>query len=221
MGKSRPINRSPFRRKPWARTRRPASWHECLSTGASLALTPGYPWADLNPPTVSTSITAEHTFRELLGGQSDALYLDRETVRIDRIVGDIQFYTSRETGGTLSRPPVVRLGLILEADGDVSTAPDSANLWDSTSLGESKWQYLEELSPTPVVYTLESLRVAEYYWSTHLDVRTKRSLGKRDRLWLVMTYGNGMEGSSSPPTLGNEWNAPVRYSYLLRGVLVA
>lgn len=222
MANNRPINRRPWRRAPWRKSRRPASWHDGNTTG-TLSASPGDNWAQLNGP---AGAAASPTLRELFAGDTDALYLDREEVRLDRIVGDIQFWTASVTEPTLAFPPVVRFGLVVEEDpNDPAGGSTGAayNLFEAVALRDVEWMYLEEPSPSttsiPFVEGSEGITgvFRDFHWHSHLDIRVKRKLGKADRLWLVMMYANGNE--SVPGS--NNWGSPVFESHMLRGVLVA
>lgn len=222
MANQRPINRRPWRRAPWRKSRRPASWHDANSTGSLGGGVFGGAWATLEAPSVVPG-SAVSTLRELIVGDIDGLYLDREEVRIDRLVGDIEFYTSSSLDAApVALPPVVRFGLVVEEDprdSGTSYPVDAYNLWDPAVLKDAEFMYLEqpvrELSNPPLPG--DSVTYREFYWHSHLDVRVKRKLGKADRLWLVMSYANGLEGSSP----SNNWGSPVFESHMLRCVLVA
>lgn len=218
MANNRPINRRPWRRNPFRKkSLRPFSWHDGYTTGA-YAADAGKPWAALVQPIAGV---AQHTFREILGGSADLTSMDRDTVRVDRIVGDLQFWTAGASQ-SWNRPPVVRIGIVVEADGDSGTSsPDTVSLWGFNSLGQSKWQYLEELAPQHALTWNSASEANQYVWNyrTHLDTRVKRNLGKTDRLWLVMTYGNGLEAAAG--ATDNEWAGVVYYSMLLRAGVVA
>jgi len=178
----------------------------------------GLAWAGLNPPVANQ---AQHTFREILGGSVDTTNLDRETVRVERVVGDVNFFGAGSDGLTWVRPPVVRLGLVVESDGDTGPdSPASINLWSSQSLGDSKYMYLEELLPTTALAYNPSEEVLMHHWTyrTHIDCRIRRSFGKTDRLWLVMTFGNGLEAGGST---SNSFAGVIYYSQMLRVGLVA
>lgn len=224
MANQRPIRRGriPFRR----RARRPASWHDALST--STLGQPGKPWAPLN--NVAAGIPTL-TMRELLVGNVDAQYLDREEVRVDRIVGDLSFYAWRQysdhTAYVGDVPPVVRWGLVVEEDPKdedfATTTPTVGNsrysLWDAGDLAQTEWMYLSEphLQRDSAFWEgTDTNIVATWRSHEHVDIRVKRKLGKADRLWLVMTHANGVEGGAAA-----DWPQIVYESHMLRAVLVA
>lgn len=224
MANNRPINRRPWRRRPWRKTRRPASWHDAFSTGLAASGNPGFPWAQLTPPSAGQALS---TLREIMAGDVDAVYLDREEVRVDRIVGDITFWTASATDGVLAQPPVVRMGLIVEEDPAERTATidaDTYSLWSPTALGNLEWMYLEQpmwaasLGPRGAESDPQQ-GVREFYAHSHLDIRVKRKLGKADRLWLVMSYGNGFAADAG--VTSNNWLSEVYEAHMLRCVLVA
>lgn len=214
---NRPINRRPWRRPPWRKSRRPAVWRDGNSLG-TLDAFGGAAWGSLGPP---NAFSAVPTTREVLAGDVDALYLDKAEVRVDRIVGDIQFFTASSYDGALALPPVVRFAFIVEEDpANVSTllATATYNLWDADALRDAEWMYLEQPAPTVVGgQAADGTGYREVHWHSHIDLRVKRNLGKADRLFLVMTYGNGLEGGAASSNL---WATPVYYSYMLRSVLV-
>lgn len=220
-------NRRPIRapRQGWRRgRRRPTSWHDCFSVGSPfVGGFSGCPWEPLSTPGVLPG-PAVITTREIIAGDIDARYLDREEVRIDRIVGDIGFYTaSAVDAAPVALPPVVRWGLVLEEDPqDVSTTitTQGYDLWSSTPLGDLEWMHLSEpkICPNPVALPGDSVTLREFYWHDKVDVRVRRKLGKTDRVWLVMTYGNGTEAGG---TSTNNWGSPVYHRWMARTVLVA
>jgi len=208
--------------------RRPSSWHDCYSTGLSgiTALAYSNPWAKLEAPVGNA---AQITAREILAGSVDAQYLDKDEVRVDRIVGDIEFWTASEAAdGTVTRPPVVRFGFIVEEDSPESSATidlEGYNLFRTESLELFEWMYLEQPAVRPVhgpafsdgvAYDGHNIRA--FHWQSHLDIRVKRKLGKADRVWLVMSYANGDEDLAQT---SNDWLSPVYESHVLRAVLVA
>jgi len=218
MANNRPIKtRPPGGRRRFRKGLRPFSWHDGFTTGAYVS-DMGLAYGSLVAPVANQ---AQHTFRELLGGSVDTTNLDRETVRVERVVGDLQFFGAGSDGLTWVRPPVVRIGLVVESDGDTGPdSPASINLWSSQSLGDSKYMYLEELAPkTALAYDPNGESLFHHWtYATHLDCRIRRSFGKTDRLWLVMTFGNGLEAGGST---SNSFAGTLYYSQMLRVGLVA
>jgi len=222
MANNRPI-RAP--RQGWRRgRRRPTRWIDCFSTGqTSVGLNRGYPWNLLVAPALGGGESVS-TLREIISGDLDTTILDRQEVRIDRVVGDLHFFQKEQGVPALGlvSPTVVRVGLIVEED---STRPaatpitsDEYSLWENDDLQRLEWMYLEQVVPTFHEVTLhegDNEAVYETYWSTHLDVRVRRKLGKSDKLWLVMSYANGLASSST-----SNVPAAVYYSDMLRAVIV-
>jgi len=218
-------NRRPIRapRQGWRKgRRRPTRWVDCFSTGLSSGGLRGHPWNAL--VTVVAGTESPSTLREIISGDLDTEVLDRQEVRIDRVVGDLHFMQQETGPGALGlvAPTVVRVGLIVEED---STRPPATpitsaeySLWENDDIQRLEWMYLEQV---PLVHdetgedSANDVLYYRRYWSTHLDVRVKRKLGKADRLWLVMSYANGLQSSASS-------NAPaqVYYSDLVRSVIV-
>lgn len=183
----------------------------------------GYPWNPLTPPSAGGGESSS-TLREIISGDIDTVVLDRQEVRIDRIVGDLHFFQHEAGAAALAlvAPTVVRVGLIVEEE---STRPlggaitsDEYSLWENDDLQRLEWMYLEQVPLLSSEHVFDSDAVQTYcrrYWATHLDVRVKRKLGKADKLWLVMSYANGLQTSNT-----SNVPADVYYSDMLRSVIV-
>lgn len=219
-------NRRPIRapRQGWRKgRRRPTKWIDCYSTGGRVGdLWEGFPWAPLVAPVANA---AQPTAREIIAGDIDTAVLDRQEVTITRIVGDIQFYTRSviavENPLDAVLPPVVRLGVVVEEDSGESSSTSSHelhNLWNPTGIQTMEWMHLQQVdwqetwSETIDVYAQRS-----FHASVHLDIRTRRKLGKSDRCWLIMSYGNGLENGLQA---SNNWASEVYEAHLLRSVIL-
>lgn len=219
-------NRRPIRapRQGWRRgRRRPTRWVDCFSTGLNTAGSlRGHPWSPLVAPAAGGE--SPSTLREVISGDLDTSFLDRQEVRVDRIVGDLHFFQNEQGSPALAlvAPTVVRIGLIVEEDTTRNPATgitfDEYSLWENDDLQRLEWMHLQQLAltqDTSVGDPGNDQAFHRRYWSTHLDVRTRRKLGKADKLWLVMSYANGLSTSDS-----SNAPAPVYYSDILRAVIV-
>jgi len=217
-------NRRPIRapRQRWRRgTRRPASWHDCYSTGQN-AGNFGNAWRELTPLASGQPVS---TLREILTGPVDTFYLDKEQVRIDRIVGNVQFWTASAADASVALPPVVRWGLIIEEDPNseniVVPGPTTYNLWSNVHLDDKEWMWLDQPTPIPVHGPAsDSGNIRGFHWSSYCDIRVRRNLGKSDRLWMVASFANGIEDTTGTG-FASEWLSPVYECHQLRAILVA
>jgi len=171
MANQRPIRRPPTPR--WKRGRgRPVRWLQA-SFVATDCTTEGFdvPCEPVTPA-------------ELLVGELDMPQLDRNSFRIDRIVGTLSFYGHAFRDGTAAYPYLVRFGIL--AVEDTNRLYQSIDLWDPESVEEYEWMWIEQFTPT-AEYVTNDAGLGELAIMKHdikLDIRTRRSLGQKDSIVL-------------------------------------
>lgn len=182
MANQRPIRRPPIPR--WKRgRRRPVRWIEGNSHNSNLATCVF--------DTVNDMQCEPQTPRVLLDGDSDFEWADRNEVRVDRIVGTLSWRGDiYEPGLTAGGPPpaVVRFGIIAieEAEGVFPFI----NLFDREALEEFQWMWLYQ-SMGNVQYdaaVAEGQQIVKQYEDVRLDIRTRRSIGKKDAIVLYSQF---------------------------------
>lgn len=152
---------------------------------------------------------------QLLYGDTDWDWADNSEVRIDRILGTISWDSWLGSSSlTAGDPPpvVVRLGIIAtEEDGAV---PPTLDLFDPEYLEEYQWMWLYS-SQGHHSATADGGLVRIQYDNIDLDVRTRRTLGKKDSVWL---YGQFKYNTSVSLAAGIVGRNP-RVSHQLRVIL--
>lgn len=135
--------------------------------------------------------------RELLVGDSDWDWADRNEVRVDRIVGTISWrvadaYESFNVG--YPQPWVVRFGILATEETD--RLYQAIDLFDRESLEEFQWMYLHQSMGTTETFLVADGIYNIQYEDLHIDVRTRRALGKKDS---VVLYAQAKRHTDSPP----------------------
>lgn len=157
-------------------------WIECNSTNSvdeCSYLNRGIS-CGVTPPSLSRTI--------LLDGDADIEWADRNEVRIDRVVGNINVaMQTRIEGGTGNwQEPTFRLGILLHEEVEDLAELGPIDLWDRESVEEYEWLWLwEGMSETHFTLNLgtENHRI---FGRVHvpIDLRVKRKMGKKDLLVL-------------------------------------
>lgn len=192
MSRSRPINRSPFRRKPWKLSQRSGRWTEC-NVSALL----GDCQFGIQPfvCAVEDPVAMQPGTRELLAGDFDMEWADKSHVKIDRVVGDISLATRAIIVGNEWSVPILRMGLLVveEVEDIASWVPP--NLFVREDVEEFSWMWLWQSSfegmVPPLVYGDGPVVEAPFFSGVrvfdkvHLDLRVKRKLGKKDHLVML------------------------------------
>jgi len=196
MANNRPINRNPFRRRPWRgrRTNRTGRWVDCNST----ALVPG---EDCRVESTNFVCAVQDPnamvggTKVLLTGDFDMEWADRGEVRVDRVVGDIQVSSRSVASQNEWYLPMLRIGLLLVEEVQDIAAWVPPNLFLQEDLEEFEWMWLwqPDLEVQPPLLNPQGASGQESpqfsgfrNWdSTHLDLRVKRKLGKKDHLVML------------------------------------
>jgi len=184
MANQRPIRRPPTPR--WKRgRRRPVRWLDANSTRAEAGLCNQVVWDLFCEPSAPIAI--------LLDGDADWDWADRSNVRIDRILGTISWdaNAARITTGVSTGIPAyldVRLGILAVEDG----LPETIDLFDPENLEEYEWMWLyHSMGRTQRGYQPvgeEVLHWMDQSDNIPIDIRTRRSLGKKDKVVLYGQY---------------------------------
>jgi len=211
MGRSRPINRRPWRRPPWRKSRRSALWVDGASWGAFDRETEETPWeTPCIAPLVNITCDAfpatpddtRSTARVVWSGAVDADFIDDNKALIERIVGDIEWRINYQ-GGAPAAAPVVRWGLLAIEENEPSAYPQayqSISLFQNSHLAQFEWMHLEQVPHSATHLSFVDDQFAYMAWHTsHIDVRTRRSLGRRDTVVLLASYLTPA-GADSPPS---------------------
>lgn len=207
-----PIRRRPWKRPPWKKTRRNRRWNELNAIPA------------LDPcvfiPAAAVCSSDDPSLRrlgmqELWDGDIDAEYADASEVLLERIVGDIDVrgVTIASTPEGEWALPCLRMGLLAVEEVETVASYDPPNLWSREDLEEFQWLWLWQTWFPGFTGTQASTIPGQsvYYGdSNHLDIRVRRSLGKKDHIVLLAQYAvqGGFGGST----------ASVVYNHDLRGV---
>lgn len=153
---------------------------------------------------------------QLLYGDTDWDWADSSEVRIDRILGSISWdswLASDDVVAGCPIPVVVRLG-ILATEGDQAVAP-TINLFDPEDLEEQQWMWLYSSQGEHSVSLSGAILHRTQYDNIDVDIRTRRTLGKKDSIWL---YGQFKYNSSIGQCAGVTGRNP-RVSHELRCIL--
>lgn len=197
MSRSRPINRRPFRRPPWRKSSRPYRWISLNSGGASNAdgVLSATPWSLL--PVASAGQPPNIV---LAAGQSDVEpWADNQEIRVDRIVGDLNIRGAvshtfvSPVDVPLAPPMYIRLGLIVQEEGDATTAP-FINLFSDEHLEDFEWMWLYSSCAQGWNYIpyadadLYNRSGIGFQFRIPMDLRVRRKLGQTDTLLLYAQY---------------------------------
>lgn len=193
MGKSRPINRRPWRRAPWKKNARPFRWIS-LNAGRTLVSTGVASVGWLFSPAATGGVQPEIV---LAAGQTDVEpWADNQEITIDRIVGQVTVSGTAlanfsEVPPALYAPAVeYRLGMLVQEEGDATSAP-FINLFDDEHLEDFEWMWLYQ--GVPANWNYQSTSAAEvgswgFTETIPLDLRVRRKLGQTDSLLLYAQY---------------------------------
>lgn len=153
---------------------------------------------------------------QLLYGDTDWDWADNSEVRIDRILGSISWDSWLSVGDLTAGcpiPVVVRLG-ILATEGDASNAP-VVNLFDPEDLEEQQWMWLYSSQGDHSVAMYDTIIHRTQWDNIDVDIRTRRTLGKKDSVWL---YGQFKYNTSIGACAGTTGRNP-RVTHQLRCIL--
>lgn len=211
MANQRPIRRPPIPR--WRRgRRRPVRWIDAASsrTLSAPCTTSGFDLlCDPSPPAV------------LLYGDADWEWADRSEVRIDRLVGSASWRSASvypaDTGFPVGEPVpwIVRIGVLAVEDTD--TTYPVLDLFDPEVLEEYQWMWLYSSTGNHsynFTSAAEALSQLNQWDNIPMDIRTRRSLGKKDS---VLLYAQ-TSLLSSVSTAGTNYLMP-RLSWQLRSII--
>lgn len=214
---NRPINRRPWRRPPWRkRTTRPTKWIEGNSHG-SLAIE----FCTLEGTDIACEPAAP---RVVLAGDQDIEWADRDSVRVDRILGtcNVSAYYQSTSASPFTFDPagiIVAFGMLCVEDTD--NLFQNIDLFDRESVEEYEWMWLERRQMN-VSHTFMQTATNEDYLGSVFhtlvmdwDIKTRRSLGKKDSIVLYSQFGLN---SSFQLPVGAYLRVP-RYHYELRTIL--
>lgn len=179
---NKPINRTPFRRKPWARrTKRPFRWIDANSHQRT-------PVGDPPCGVDYSSISCIPGFYELLNGDLDLEWMDATEATIDRLVGDLAInYEENWTTSTKPVFPIARFGLLLVEEVETLATWVPPDLFEAEDLEEYEWMWLQQVNPPVDVWQGGILNILAGNSSYHLDIRNRRKIGPKDHLVLVHT----------------------------------
>lgn len=192
MANSRPIRRRPWRRPPWRKrgASRPTKWIEGNSHGSFNLST-----CTLATTDISCSPT---TPRVVLAGDQDIEWADRDEVRVDRIVGTVNVVSwyndiNASPYGGEYYPPIIAFGLLCVEDTDGLF--QTIDLFDRESVEEYEWMWLERRMMVDAPAMAWNPDANEYNFNHHYslvmdwDVRTRRTMGKKDSIVLYSQFG--------------------------------
>lgn len=204
MANQRPIRRAPFPRFRRGR-RRPVRWIEGNSTSAGLTACAQAVVTALCDPSPPRKI--------LLDGDSDWEWADKNNVRIDRLVGQINWYAVASNAEADPVPFNLRMGVLAVEDGDAPTL----DLWDRETIEEYEWMWLystvgdSQWIQTGISAATLQVRQQE---TIPVDIRTRRSLGKKDQVLFYaqckIMSSNEFEGLALLPNITMMLRAIIR-----------
>lgn len=185
---NRPINRRPFRRPPWrTRTKRPVRWIESNSHSSNLDA--GVPWvyySALQPAGTTQSP------RIMLWGDDDLDWMDANEATVERTVGTITLSSVVTVlPGVFLTLPVVRMGILLCEELDSQNSAATIDLWERESVEEHEWLWLNQTGDWSFNgdYVNGGEARKAYRADVPLDLRVRRTMGKRDALCLYWQWG--------------------------------
>lgn len=197
---NRPINRRPWRRAPWRKSRRKAQWVDGLSAGSFDRENPPAEGVPFETPCIipildigcdSFGQEDRSTVRTVWAGPTDADHLDENEALIERVVGDI----SVRVGGTEVQAngftmPLVRFGMLAVEEvtpGD-ATQYESISLWQNDHLQDYEWMFLRQVDPVLMPQAIDVNTLFSGQYTFHVDVRTRRKLGRQDAVLLLASF---------------------------------
>jgi len=177
-----------------ARPSRPVRWIEGNSAhgGEPLPVVSAFPFS----PSLDTSLWPTAGGTELIFGDDDLDWMDKNEATIERVVGDITVACSFLASDleNIQANVFYRLGLlVVEEVEDISTwVPPS--LWDRESVEEYEWMWLlqDAVDLFQRDTTVSPMRFFSETKTHHLDSHIHRKLGKKDHLVLLGQFGLGV-----------------------------
>jgi len=153
------------------------------------------------------------TPRELLVGELDLDWLDRNESTVTRLVGTVSFMENANSDGSFPVPTVVRFGILCTEDTD--RLYQTIDLFDGESLEQFEWMWLQQLSfnTTSINFAASNIYQRTESKDIPLDVRTRRKLGHKDSVVMYAQKRRVLPGS-----LNAADSSYVVYSHQLRAV---
>jgi len=192
---NRPINRRPWRRPPRIK-RREARWIDANSVGSGgdpCITGPGGIICDDDVPGSAN----RSSVRELTAGGIDLEWSDSNEVLHERLVGSIALASTSLVPFDSASPismerPLVRMGLLVVEDASPGTASltdlQKISLWDNQHLQTYEWMWLHQTYGDPHFSLSGDTMYAISETDVPLDVRSRRKLGRTDRLVLLASF---------------------------------
>jgi len=152
------------------------------------------------------------TPRELLVGDLDFDWSDRNEVLVDRIVGTVSFNVQSFASNNIPYPTLIRFGILATEETD--RIYQAIDLFDPESLEEYQWMWLQQISLdyNGVNIDGDTTVRSDAIVDVPLDIHTRRKIGKKDSIVIYsQVVGN-------VPTAENFTG---KYSYLLRAVILS
>jgi len=203
---NRPINRNPFRRRPWRKSRRKVEWFDGLSAGSLDREDGGEPYTlpCIIPtlPLVCDSFeegTTRSTFRTVWSGPADAEHIDDSNALIERIVGSIEVRCYVDINPNPLLLPLVRFGLLAieEAGPGDGTEYEDISLFENEHIQDYEWMWLHQATmwsqPTAITDGINGQAHID------LDVRVRRKLGRQDAVLLFASFVTPVASNVEPP----------------------
>lgn len=186
MANQRPIRtpRTPrWRRGRFTPRKTARRWIDCNSSRASET-----GLCDLNASFVDCDDTNSYQpLAILLDGDADWDWADSSEVRVDRIIGSLSWYhafTAAASGATIGQPPPITMRWAVLATEENHTTTPNIDLFDPENLEEYQWMWLSDS-----IGNLSHAGNSLWQYNTEsVDISTRRSLGKKDRVLLYAQY---------------------------------
>lgn len=196
MGTRNPIG-GPFKRRvrrpiPMGGVRRPVRWIEGNSAQGIEPIPQVSAFSFT--PTLDTSAWPTAGGTELINGDSDLEWMDRNEVTVERIVGDITtagFYVDETTGQFITQY-VYRMGILVVEEVEDIGAWVPPSLFTRENLEEFEWMWLYQgllqaaINPIELTTGGSALFFGE---TVHVDLHVRRKIGKKDHLVLLGQFG--------------------------------
>jgi len=191
----------PFRRRvrrPFGKaSRRPVRWIDAASKNA-----------DECQFTNIDVLCTPTTGRELISGDLDIEWVDKNEVVLERLVGSLSYWASTsleqsfpaaDGRDTPNLRMLVRTGILVREELGSAAAADAIDLFDNESIEEYEWMYLHQHAPIwmgdnfSILGPTTGFPLVSLYsqWTEDLDLRVKRKLGKKDHLMLFQQWAAG------------------------------
>lgn len=223
MGKGRPINRNPFRRRPWRTKKRPTRWNGSLT----LNNTEGN--GEALPLTVLPTVGSLGPLAVLIDGSVDVEpWSDEQEVTLDRLVGSFNFtgqsVIPTNSGTLVNNLPYVKCGLLVvdDLEEEPVTVYPNISLWNQEDYEDHEWMWRKAFFPENVYYntlkvgtptggsTINGLTV----WNTNIDIDigVRRKIGPKAALCLYAGW---------VPPYESGWDIGVALNYEVRAILMS